>query len=29
MTVRELLDRLEVVLPNFVSQMRASLRDPA
>jgi predicted nucleic acid-binding protein len=29
MTVRELLDRLKSVLPNFVSQMRASLPDPA
>ncbi|MFN6118831.1 MAG: PIN domain-containing protein [Actinomycetes bacterium] len=29
MTVRELLDRLEVVLPNFVSQVRAGLPDPA
>jgi predicted nucleic acid-binding protein len=29
MTVHELLDRLEMVLPNFVSQVRASLPDPA
>lgn len=29
MTVRELLDRLEVVLPNFVSQVREGLPDPA
>lgn len=29
MTVHELLDRLEVVLPNFVSQVRASLPDLA
>lgn len=29
MTVREPLDRLEVVLPNFVSQVRAGLPDPA
>lgn len=29
MTVHDLLDRLESVLPNFVSQMRAGLRDPA
>lgn len=27
MTVRQLLDRLEVVLPNFVSQVRAGLPD--
>jgi predicted nucleic acid-binding protein len=29
MTVHDLLDRFEVVLPNFVSQVRASLPDPA
>jgi predicted nucleic acid-binding protein len=29
MTVHELLDRFEVVLPNFVSQVRASQPDPA
>jgi hypothetical protein len=29
MTVRELLDRVEVVLPNFVSQVREGLPDPA
>lgn len=29
MTVHELLDRFEVVLPNFVGQMRASLPDTA
>lgn len=29
MTVHELLDRLEIVLPNFVSQVREGLPDPA
>ncbi len=29
MTVHELLDRLEVVLPDFVGQARTSLPDPA